>query len=418
MRIPRTALAIALVPATRQRHAAARSQLEHDVTHNLHGRNGAEADGPWCCCIVDAMRLTRVLIALCLMITFASAASAQVTPAAGYTPPDDAPSIKVGATIYTDFTYQQNPTITDADGNTVNSSSFNVARSYINITGNISHLVAFRITPDITRETNTASSLSGSLVFRIKYAFAQVNLDDWMTKGSWVRLGIQQTPLLDYEENIYRYRFQGTTFTEREGFYNSSDAGVSVHYNFPSNYGDVHGGFYNGEGYSKAEVNDQKAFEVRGSVRPFARSAPRLRGLRVTGFYFGDNYIKNAERTRAVGQVTYESTYINGGFDAIDAKDQTSVTKPDVEAKGWSFWATPKSPIGWELLLRYDHLQPDTRFADQVRTRAIAGVAYWFPHQGNVSSALLFDYDGQTFNNFTPAQPKQTKVAVHALINF
>jgi hypothetical protein len=374
--------------------------------------------------MVDCMRWMRFVIALVFTIVVARSASAQVTPAAGYTPPDDTPSIKVGVTIYTDYTYQQNPQATDADGNTINPSSFNVTRSYINITGNISHILAFRVTPDVTRQSGLISLGSGSsitndsLVFRIKYTFAQVNLDDWMTKGSWVRLGIQQTPLLDYEENIYRYRFQGTTFTEREGFYNSADAGVSFHYNFPSNYGDVHGGFYNGEGYAKPEANDQKAFEVRGTLRPFARNAPLLRGLRVTGFYIGDNYIKNADRKRAVGQVTYESTYFNGGFDAIDAKDQTSITKPDIEAKGWSFWATPKSPTGWELLLRYDHMEPDTRFAAQVRKRTIAGVAYWFPHQGNVSGALLLDYDGQTFDNFTPALPAQKKIALHALINF
>jgi len=94
------------------------------------------------------------------------------------------------------------------------------------------------------------------------------------------------------------------------------------------------------------------------------------------------------------------------------------VTRVDIEAKGWSFWATPKTTIGWELLLRYDHLMPDARFENQVRNRTIAGVAYWFPHQGAVSSALLFDYDGQTFDNFVPAQPKNSKVAVHALINF
>ena len=56
---------------------------------------------------------------------------------------------------------------------------------------------------------------SDSLVFRIKYAYAQFNLDDWMTRGSWVRLGIQQTPWVDFEEGIYRYRFQGTVFAER-----------------------------------------------------------------------------------------------------------------------------------------------------------------------------------------------------------
>src|SRR5437588_8515845 len=245
------------------------------------------------------MRLSRVAIATVFIASFAVAASAQVTPAAGYTPPDDTPSIKVGVTLYTDYTYQQNPQATDSDGNTINPNSFNVTRSYINITGNLSHIVAFRITPDVVRQSGlvrlgAGSSLSNdSLVFRIKYAFAQFNLDDWMTKGSWARFGIQQTPLLDYEENIYRYRFQGTTFTEREGFYNSADAGASFHYNFPSNYGDFHVGVYNGDGYAKPEVNDQKAIEVRGTVRPFAAGAPIARGLRVTGCYFGDYYSKD-----------------------------------------------------------------------------------------------------------------------------
>jgi hypothetical protein len=373
--------------------------------------------------------MRRVAVVAALLGSFASvpAAFAQVTPAAGYTPPDDTPSIKVGVTIYTDFTYQQSPEITDADGNVENPSSFNVARSYINITGNINHIVNFRITPDVTRESGLVTLGPGgtisndSLVFRIKYAFAQVNLDDWMTKGSWARLGIHQMPLLDYEESIYRYRFQGTTFTEREGFYNSSDAGASFHYNIPSNYGDVHVGVYNGEGYTKGDPNDQKAIEIRGTVRPFARNAPILRGIRLTGFYFGDNYIKDAERTRAVGEATFESKYLNAGFDAIKAHDQPSIKVADVESSGWSWWATPRLPFestaSWEALLRYDHLQPNTAIPAD-RTRTIVGVAYWFRNQGATQAALLLDYDGQTFHDFTPAQPRQTKVAVHALINF
>jgi len=180
---------------------------------------------------------------------------AQVTAAAGYTPPDDTPSIKVGATIFADYTYNQEPTSKDADGNTIHQDGFQVVRSYINVTGNISHIVAFRITPDITRENfanlTPAPGLSGSYVFRLKYAFAQFNLDDWMTKGSWARFGLQQTPWIDYTESIYRYRFQGTVFAEREGFLTSSDNGASFHYNFAKNYGDVHVGYYNGDGYSK-----------------------------------------------------------------------------------------------------------------------------------------------------------------------
>src|SRR3954453_3463057 len=157
------------------------------------------------------MHVRRILSAFVLLGAFTGAASAQVTPAAGYTPPDDTPSVKVGVTLYTDFTYQQSPTTTDADGNTENPSGFNVTRSYINVTGNLNHIVSFRITPDVTRESGllalgTGNSVSNdSLVFRIKYAFGQLNLDDWMPRGSWVRFGIQQTPLLDYEEGIYRY---------------------------------------------------------------------------------------------------------------------------------------------------------------------------------------------------------------------
>ena len=168
----------------------------------------------------------------------------QVTPAAAYVPPDDTPSIKVGAVIYTDFTVQQKPKIKDADGNDVTLSSFNVGRAYLNITGNISHNIAFRITPDITRASGTAdTSLNGSYTFRLKYAYAQFNLDDYLNPGrtgSWVRLGMQQTPWVDFMEQVYRYRFQGTVFEEREGFLSSSDVGASFHYSLPGNYGELH----------------------------------------------------------------------------------------------------------------------------------------------------------------------------------
>src|SRR5207244_13576221 len=95
--------------------------------------------------------MTYRLVAALLLAT-AVPCAAQVTPAAGYTPPDDTPAIKVGVTIFADYTFQQQPKITDADGNTVSLNQFQVGRSYINVTGNISHNIAFRITPDIARE--------------------------------------------------------------------------------------------------------------------------------------------------------------------------------------------------------------------------------------------------------------------------
>jgi hypothetical protein len=225
---------------------------------------------------------------------------------------------------------------------------------------------------------------------------------------------------------------------DRAGYFASADAGASFHLNFPSNYGDIHVGVYNGESYNKAEVNDQKAIMVRATVRPFATLAPVLRGIRATVFYDGDHYLANAERTRAIGQLTFEHRYVNAGFECLSAKDQTSALANTVNkaSNGYGIWVTPKAPradgSSFEGLLRYDHQTPDDRtgafasvstapsttttFNSQKQNRLIAGAAYWFPHQGSVSTALLVDYDGQTFTNIT-TKPVHA-VAVHALINF
>ena len=358
-------------------------------------------------------------------LAIAAPAFAQVTPAAGYTPPDDTPAIKIGAVIYTDYTVQQKPKIKDTDNNDVTLNSFNVGRAYLNITGNISHNIAFRITPDITRASGTAdTSLNGSYTFRLKYAYAQFNLDDHLNPGrtgSWIRLGMQQTPWVDFMESVYRYRFQGTIFEEREGFLSSSDIGASFHYSLPGNYGEIHTGFYNGETYSRPEVNDQKGYMIRGTVRPL-RMHPVLRGLRLTGFYDKDAYVKNADRTRGIVGLTFEHKYLNASFDYLAATDQASATKPPpastaVDAHGYSFWVIPKAPNGWEGLFRYDHLEPNTS-ASGTRKRVIGGVAYWFPHQGTVNTALLFDIDEATFDHFVVPQPTQRRFALHALVTF
>jgi hypothetical protein len=360
------------------------------------------------------IRLTAGLLPLVVAPT--ARAAAQAIPAGQNTPRDDTPSIRLGAVIFTDYTVQLQPKTTDTDGNTVTFSSFNVGRSYINVIGNISHVLAFRVTPDVTRETATDSSLNGSYVFRIKYAWAQINLDDWMPRGTWVRLGIQQTPWIEFMEGVYRYRFQGQVFPEREGFFSSADTGVAFHSVLPDDYGDVQVGVFNGEGYQRAEVNDQKAFMFRGTLRPLPRQA-LLHGLRVTGFWDEDAYVKNADRRRAIASITFEHPHLNAAFDYLAATDRTSASRDATSARGWSVWANPRVGRGWEGLLRYDALTPDTA-APARKHRTIAGLAYWFPHQGTVSTALMLDLDDTKFEHYAPAQATQKRLAVHALVSF
>ncbi len=344
-------------------------------------------------------------------------ALAQVTPAAGSTPADDTPSVKVGGVIYADYTYQDSPR-GGTEPNTYHPSSFNVTRGYINVTGNISHLFSFRVTPDVKQETNAVgadgkpSSLNGNSVFRLKYAFGQFNMDDWLPKGSWVRLGMQQTPYVDFVEGIYRYRFQGKIMPDREKFLSSADAGLSAKFAFPGNYGEVHLGYYNGENYESPEINDQKATEIRASVRP-APMTPVLKGLRVHGFLVSDKPVSGGKRDRLIGLLTFEHERVNVGYEYMDAKDKKTSADPQYDSKGWSAWATPKLGKGFEALLRYDDVQLPANGPDARNKRTIVGVAYWPPVQKGVTMAVMLDYDGTKYEDYTTPKTEDKKYILH-----
>jgi hypothetical protein len=178
----------------------------------------------------------------------------------------------------------------------------------------------------------------------------------------------------------------------------------------------VQTGFYNGENYNRPEINDQKAFMLRGTLRPLPAHSV-LRGQRLTGFFDKDAYVKNADRTSAMFTASFEHPHVNAAFEYLATRDQTSATKTAIDGHGWSVFVTPKTARGWEGLLRFDHMAPNEDL-DQARQRAIAGIAYWFPHQGSVSTALMLDVDQATFDRFSPAQATQRRIAVHALVNF
>jgi hypothetical protein len=298
---------------------------------------------------------------------------------------EDAPQVKLGGTIFADWTR----------GSNLN--AFNLTRAYLNVTGRINPAISFRITPDIVRDT---------LTYRMKYAYGQFDLDRFTTKGSWIRFGLQQTPWIDYEESIYRYRFQGPVFADREGFLTSSDFGAAVHWTFPADSGDLHVGVYNGEGYTRSELNNQKSVQLRAAVRPFSRAGV-WNGLRVAAFVDQDHSAETKARRRAIASATFEHSFVNAGAEWLQANDA------GIEARGYTLWATPKLPRNFEVLLRHDELKPD-RNASATRKRNIAGIAYWFPQRSGVTSALLADYDSLSVSD----RPRDTRWGVKLLVNF
>lgn len=321
--------------------------------------------------------------------------------------------MKVGATIFADFTLQSEPEVTDANGERVDLSSFNIGRAYLNVTGNLNRRIAFRVTPEVTRETGNGSSLNGSYTTRLKFAYAQLNLDEWTTKGSWIRLGMIPTPYNEYVEGIYRYRFQGALFPDREGFIGSSDNGVAMRWMFPRERGDVTFGLYNGEGFNRAETNDQKSLQMRATVRPFTTGAAS--GLRLGLFVNQDHYAAGAERQRIAPFVIFESPRGTAGLEMLSARDQTTRNAAEVEARGFSLWATPRLTKEWEILARHDKLEPN-RDLDGEKTRDIVGVSYWVPQLQKVTAAVMLDGERVEYDGIN--RPDETRYALHLLVNY
>ena len=111
--------------------------------------------------------------------------------------------------------------------------------------------------------------------------------------------------------------------------------------------------------------------------------------------------------------MTFEHPYVNASFDYLWATDQPRAASPKLDSNGYSVWATPKTTKGWEALLRYDHLDREQAGTSVkgVTGRTIAGVSYWFPRQGNVSTVLLFDYEQVNFDDFATVRPDEDPLA-------
>lgn len=160
---------------------------------------------------------------------------------------------------------------------------------------------------------------------------------------------------------------------------------------------------------------------ARVTIRPFPTLA-RVRGLRVTGFYDHDAYVKDAERTRGIVGLTYEHGYVNAGLNYLTASDRSHAGGPKLDRKGFSLWATPKTPKGhgWEGLVRVDHLSHDQAMSSRKgeRNRIIGGIGYWFRQQGPVAAAILLDYERADNENFVPIKADERRWALHMLISF
>jgi hypothetical protein len=327
--------------------------------------------------------MTRVCVTSLLVLSLARGAFAQQPAQPASAPPPAAPAepvyptVRVGMLSY----LQYDAELENRDGY----NAFDLTRAYININAQLSRKVRFRFTPDIRRINDPAAgSLATSLVLRVKYGFAQI--DTVGAEGSWSRFGLHQTPWLDFEESINRYRVQGTMFSEREGLIpGSADFGASYFTPLPKGYGEIHGGVYNGEGFTQIEANKYKSFQGRLTVRPLPNRGA-ANGLRISGFYNSGWYSRDRPRRLGIAMASYEQRTLVVTIETVNATENPltptglcgAIPCREFDRSGWSAFIEPRQgPTGWAGLARVDAYDPDQLVADNSLRRVIVGGAYW-----------------------------------------
>ena len=211
-------------------------------------------------------------------------------------------------------------------------------------------------------ETNSASSRYGDYLVRHRYRFANVQLDRWTGswRETWTRLGLQPTPFVQFQESIYRYRFQGTVFTET-----NNGAGADRHRYFVSLWRPRWVW-----GRARRRVQRARFHRHPGQAAPdrFRCAVPRGRLLApdlrwrvspLTVFHDRDRYLAGAPRTRTIVSTTYEQSRFSAGADYLSQLDRAQPLALGQERRGWSAWVTPflgQQGRGLEGVFRFDSL--------------------------------------------------------------
>jgi hypothetical protein len=178
--------------------------------------------------------------------------------------------------------------------------SFDITRTYLNFFFFPTKDWTLRLTPNmyktigssnikVGQTTGFGSNLDGDLGVRMKYAVLSYNgLWDQvpMLKGGTVSLGEVPNPLVDWEEQLYGFRYVNLT---PWNYLSLSSTQVGVSMQGPVKFGekmffDYDIGAFDNSSFHAFEQTDTKQFMVRGSAYPFG-ALWRFDGLGITGFY-------------------------------------------------------------------------------------------------------------------------------------
>lgn len=288
---------------------------------------------------------------------------------------------------------------------------FALKRGYVNIKKKIDDTFSGRITTDIT--VDREGDGKGDIEIRLKYLYLKTQLPSFSVfHKPYFEFGLSHRPWLDFEEHVNLYRVQGTMFLERNHILNSGDYGVvfisllggemdeqykeEVNKHYAGTYGSIAIGVFNGGGYHALEMNNNKSFESRVTIRPLFKIIPGLQ-LSYNGVIGKGNIEEAPDWQYNMGFISYECTnliltgsYYSGKGNSGGSAIKDTVSFEALLQNGYSLFGELKlfqSKIS--VIGRYDRFTQKYPLVDLITRRSIVGLAFHFIR----GSKLLLDYD-------------------------
>jgi hypothetical protein len=301
-------------------------------------------------------------------------------------------------------------------------SRWRVKRGHVDLRAELLPYLRARVTTDVKHDPD------GDLTVRVKYAYGEFHADPLgPIRQAWLEVGQVRLPWIFFEESIYRYRLQDGTFMDRLGLAHSADRGLTiggllgpelphdyrerVNSKHAGRWGSFALGLYDGGGFTADEMNTDKVFKGRLTVRPLPTRIP---GLQISPFVVRghgntdasppwelDAIMLSFETPRVVLTAQGMQHEGNPAGTAIDDRGDS------LHGHGWSLFTELKLDKKWSLIARrddYDSDEDPSRDASERTT--IAGVARHLGH-GNM---LLLDWQHVTYA--AEAEPDDRRLQV------
>jgi hypothetical protein len=292
-----------------------------------------------------------------------------------------------------------------------NYNAFSVDRAYFGAESKLTDYTFMRITFDIRPErfstaatkvidsagdTVSVPALSAysGLPIILKYAYF-----DWKIKPVAqylkLRLGLQPTPYLNYDETNWMRRYVAKMITDQNGWISTSDFGLAAITTLgpQGKLGEAELAILNGTKYSDVvEANKNKDFNLAARINPLYNNSNFDQTALFAQFYSGTQNkaivapVTASDWKRQItsigGKLAYQK-WVDVDFDLNFQSLGQGMNVSDLKQSGLSFWGNlylngvvPSTSIFRTLILfaRVDKYDPNTSIANDGNTLTIAGL--------------------------------------------